>query len=82
MLIFKCIQSIILSGIGIFTFIILAFVFINTGTIVKNENNKLYSIIYLTILLTFILISFLFGLHFYNFLIAFTAGFLSYKVFN
>jgi len=82
MFIYETIQTIFLLGIGIFVFFILAFIFINTGTLIKDANKKLHYIIYLTMFLTLILSLVLLGLQYYVPIIALFSGWWIYKLFH
>ena len=63
-------------------FFILAFIFINTGTLIKDANKKLHYIIYLTMFLTLILSLVLLGLQYYVPIIALFSGWWVYKLFH
>jgi len=82
MFIYKTIQNIFFLGIGIFVSFILAFIFINTGTLVRDVNKKFKYIIYITMFLTFILSFSILGLEWYIIPISLFSGWWVYKLFN
>lgn len=81
MFLYETIQTIFFLIVGMVVFFILSFLYFNVGGAVQNMNKKLHSIMYLTMFLTLILALFLFGIHWYVFLVPFLAGWWVYKLF-